>query len=545
MKRRGRWLTRGALALVCLLLLGLGWMWWLLRGSLPALEGELALPGLSAPVQVQRDAQGVVSIRAANAVDAARALGFVHGQERFFEMDLLRRSAAGELSELFGAIAIEKDKSARVHRLRARTEASLAIIAGARMPQLLAYSEGVNAGLASLRSKPWPYLLLRTQPRAWRPADTALTADAMFFDLQDESNSRELALWKIRQMLPPALYALVAADGTEWDAPLLGAPRGNVRLPGPGELDLRRLPMPDRQRADGAEAEPAAPGSNNFAVAGALTADGRAILANDMHLGLRAPNIWFRARLQYADADAPGGRVDVSGFTLPGIPSVVVGSNGHVAWGFTNSYGDWLDFYRVRWTDASRKRYRTALGEAEVQVHEERIRVKGGADVLLPVRETVWGPITEELAKGESLALRWSAHRPGSINLGLASMPNARDLDDALRIAGGIGIPAQNMLLADAHGRIAWRLTARMPNRVGDCDISAPIDPTHCGWSGWRGPAQNPSLVDPPGGRLWTANARTADGDALAPPGRSGLRRGRARKEYPRCAVCTPALQRA
>src|SRR4249919_3814410 len=160
MKRRGRWLSRGALALFFLFFLAIGWMWWLLRGSLPTLEGELALPGLSAPVQVERDVQGVVSIRAANAIDAARALGFVHGQERFFEMDLLRRSAAGELSELFGAVAVEKDKSARVHRLRARIGESLAQVAGDKMPALLAYTDGVNAGMHSLSVRPWAYLLL-------------------------------------------------------------------------------------------------------------------------------------------------------------------------------------------------------------------------------------------------------------------------------------------------------------------------------------------------------------------------------------------------
>ncbi|MEO7251128.1 MAG: penicillin acylase family protein, partial [Arenimonas sp.] len=348
----------------------------------------------------------------------------------------------------------------------------------------------------------------------------------MFFDLQDESNSRELALWKIRQYLPPALYRLVAADGTEWDAPLFGASRGNVTLPGPGEINLQRLPAPEHKFTS-AEAEPAAPGSNNFAVAGVATADGRAIVANDMHLTLRAPNLWFRARLQYPDPSAPNGRVDVSGFTLPGIPAVVVGSNTHVAWGFTNSYGDWLDFYRVRWTDAARTRYRTPGGDAAATTYAERIRVKGAADVVLNVRETQWGPVTQELPNGESLALRWSAHRPGAVNLGLVGMASARDLDDALRVAGGIGIPAQNMLLADAHGRIAWRLTARMPNRVGDCDISAPVDPERgCGWSGWRGPAQNPVLVDPPRGRLWTANARTTDGEPLALLGDAGYALG-------------------
>ncbi len=531
MKRRGRWLWRAFGALFVLVLLLVGGAWWLLRGSLPTLEGELALPGLSAPAQVQRDALGVVSIQAANATDAARVLGFVHGQERFFEMDLLRRSAAGELSELFGAVAIDADKAARVHRLRARTDANLAAVAGNRMPLLAAYTAGVNAGVSGLRAKPWPYFLLGTQPEAWQPTDTALTAFAMFFDLQDENNSRELALWKIREVLPPALFRLIAADGTEWDAPLIGVARGTVALPSRAELDLRRLPMPDRKR-DSARAEPAAPGSNNFAVAGTLTADGRAILANDMHLTLRAPNIWFRARLQYPDPAAPGRRVDVSGFTLPGIPAVVVGSNGRVAWGYTNSYGDWLDFYRVRWSDAGKTRYRTALGEARVAVIAERIRVKGGEDVVLPVRETAWGPITQELPNGDSLALRWSAHRPGAVNLGLTAMPQAADLDHALRIAGGIGIPAQNMLFADAKGRIAWRLAARMPNRVGDCDIAAPVDPLlGCDWSGWRGPAQNPSLVDPPSGRLWTANARTADGEPLALLGDAGYALGARAKQ--------------
>ncbi|MEO8161167.1 MAG: penicillin acylase family protein, partial [Arenimonas sp.] len=195
-------------------------------------------------------------------------------------------------------------------------------------------------------------------------------------------------------------------------------------------------------------------------------------------------------------------------------------------------YGDWLDFYRVRWIDASHTRYHTATGEALVHVYNERIRIKGGAEVVLPVREAEWGPITQELPDGESLALRWTAHRAGSINLGLMAMANAGDLEQALRAAGGIGMPAQNMLLADSHGRIAWRLTTRMPNRVGDCDIAAPIDPAlGCDWSGWRGPAQNPVLVDPPTGRLWTANARTADGETLSLLGDSGYALGARAKQ--------------
>ena len=303
----------GVLAMVALML---SW-----RASLARLDGDLPLPGLSAPATIERDALGIATIDAADEADMARALGFVHAQERFFEMDLLRRSAAGELSALFGARALDRDREIRVHRLRARLGESLPTVVGDRLPVLEAYRDGVNAGLAALRAKPWPYLLLRTEPEPWKVEDSALVGYAMFFDLQDESNSRELALWRIREAVPPALYSLLAVDGSAWDAPLVGGPRGPATLPTAAELDLRTLavPAPDGERIE--HAEPAAPGSNNFAVAGTLTGDGRAILAGDMHLGLRAPHLWVRARLRYADARAPGGRVDVAGFTLPGCPA--------------------------------------------------------------------------------------------------------------------------------------------------------------------------------------------------------------------------------
>ena len=501
------------------------------RGSLAELEGELALPGLSAPATVERDALGVATITAADETDAARALGFVHAQERYFEMDLLRRSAAGELSALFGPLAIERDKVVRVHRLRARLGESLEAVAGGRLPVLQAYADGVNAGLAALDRKPWPYLLLQAEPEPWTVADTALAGYAMFFDLQDETNSRELALWRIRESVPPELYALIATDGSEWDAPLVGEARGNVALPPAEVLDLRKLPTA-WDNPGYRVSEPAAPGSNNFAVSGKLTADGRAIVADDMHLGLRAPNIWFRARLEYADPRAPGGKVDVSGFTLPGIPAVIVGSNGHVAWGFTNSYGDWLDFYRVDWADKDRQRYYVPGGQAAVRTTSEWIQVKGGEPVELKVRDTRWGPITAELDGESSLALRWTAQLPGALNFGLADMAHAGDLDAGLAVADTAGIPAQNLVIGDKHGRIAWRLTAQMPQRAGECAPTGPLKvEAACRWAGWLAPTENPSLVDPPDGRLWTANARTVDGAALELVGDAGYANGARAKQ--------------
>ena len=499
---------------------------WMARGSLAQLDGGAALPGLSAAVDVQRDALGVATVDAASEADAARALGFLHAQERYFEMDLLRRSAAGELSALFGAIAIERDKVVRVHRLRARADENLATVAGDRLPVLEAYRDGVNAGLAALDRKPWPYLLLQAEPEPWTVTDSALAGYAMFFDLQDETNSRELALWRIREVVPPALYALVAMDGSEWDAPLVGEARGNVAPPGPEVLDLRALPAPEA-RADFEVSEPAAPGSNNFAVSGQRTADGRAIVANDMHLGLRAPSLWYRARLRYADARARGGKVDVSGFTLPGIPAVIVGSNGHVAWGFTNSYGDWLDFYRVDWANKDRSRYRVAGGQQALRVTSEWIRVKGAAPVELKVRETRWGPITAELDGTTSLALRWTAQLPGSLNFGLSDLAYAGNLDEGLAAADLAGIPAQNLVIGDSSGRIGWRLTAQLPERAGTCEPTAPLAVADgCRWSGWLPPTENPSRVDPADGILWTANNRTLDGEALRLVGDAGYANG-------------------
>ena len=528
-----KWIRRGLLALLTLALLLALSAWLVLRGSVPTYGGELRLPGLSAPVSVTRDASGMVDIEAANELDMARALGFAHGQERFFEMDLTRRVAAGELSALFGARALEVDRTNRLHRLRARSEASLADIAGPRAAALKAYTEGVNAGLDSLAVRPWPYLLLQQSPKPWSEVDSALTGYAMFFDLQDEANSRELALWRIRGVLPAPLADLLLRDGTAWDAPLFGSARGDAVLPGPEVLDLRTLPQaPDEVPT--AAAEPAAPGSNNFAAGAAATADGRAIVAGDMHLGLRAPSLWYRARLRYADPEAPDGQVDVVGVTLPGVPGVIAGSSQRVAWAFTNSYGDWLDFFRVDFTDAAKTRYRTPDGEADIVVHRETIDVANGAAETIEIRETRWGPIAHDEADGSALALRWTAQMPGSLNFGLLDLVHAGDLDAALRMARQAGVPAQNMLLGDAEGRIAWRLVGRIPARVGGCDPKAPLLPLQgCDWAGWH-PADaplQPELVDPPSGRLWSANARITDGELLALIGDSGYALGARQKQ--------------
>lgn len=530
-----KWLKRVVVLLLVLVLVAVGTGWWLLRGSLATLEGEVALSGLAAPVTIQRDNLGVVTIDAANADDAVRALGYVHAQERYFEMDLLRRAAAGELSELVGARAVDLDKRHRTHRLRARVNEHLDAFANGKLQQLRAYSDGVNAGLADLKVRPWPYLLLRQSPQTWTPADSALTGYAMYFDLQDSTDEREFALWKIRQHVPPALYALLSLDGTPWDAPLFGEPRADATLPGPDVLDLRKLPVPAEPKPFTSKEGPAS-GSNNFAVAGALTADGRAIIADDMHLGLRAPNIWFRVRLRYPDPRAPGGKVDVQGFSLPGLPAIVVGSNGHIAWAFTNSYADTTDWKQV----TPCKPGAAATSCDAITTHREAIRVAGGAPVDFDVKETAWGPILHEQSDGKALALRWTAHLPGSLNFGVSDFATAGNLDQALTVAEHAAIPTQNLLVADSQGRIAWRLLGPLPQRTPGCSTQhlvegteppvQPQDPAtateapqpgYC--NDWNiSTVDNPRLIDPANARLWTANARTLDGEALERVGDGG-----------------------
>lgn len=509
--RHSAWLLLGA---ICLLAIT---VWWLLRGSLPKLDGEVALPGLSAPVSIARDALGVVTIDAANESDAMRALGYVHAQERYFEMDLLRRTAAGELAGLFGPIALEVDKAHRLHRFRARVSMQLPAIAGEKRPQLDAYVAGINTGLGGLRTRPWPYLLLRQAPAPWRPEDTPLVGFAMYFDLQGGDNARELALARMRAHLPSTLYALLTRDGTSWDAPLSGEPRGDAVLPGAEAVDLRKLPMPARDKVVALAAK-GTPGSNNFAVSRALTGDGRAIVADDMHLGLRAPNIWFRARLRYADAAAPGGKVDVQGFTLPGLPAVIVGGNGHVAWGYTNSYGDYQDWKRERATDA--------------RVFHESIAVAGSDPVAFDIPQTTWGPVMHRDADGGVLTLRWSAHLPGAVNLGITRLSEARDVDDALRIADRIAIPTQNLMVADRDGRIAWRLLGPIPSRATGCQAAAVDMRSSVACPPWPTTTDTaPTLPGSANPRLWTANNRTLDGAALQEVGDGGYALGARAKQ--------------
>lgn len=420
-----------------------------LRGSLPTLNGEHELANLTGPVTVERDELGTVTIRASNAVDAARALGFVHAQERYFEMDLVRRSSAGELAELVGASAVEADKAVRVHRMRSRIEENLDVFLGDFADEIHAYVDGANAGLESLKTRPWPYLLLGQAPTGWTAVDSALAGYALYFDLQADLNNIELDAWRLKQVLPDELYTFLSHEGTRYDAPLFGDGWGHAEIPAETDLDYRAL-APGNRIVTELINDSVVLGSNNFAVGKEATEDGRAILAGDMHLGLRAPNIWFRVRLIYNDPAAPGGQVDITGVSLPGMPAIISGSNGHVAWAFTNGYADTSDYLYYEDCDGTPEC-------ANATTYTETILAKGEPHEFI-IEETDWGPIVHRTDDGGALAVRWVAHQPGAITTGLMDFTRATDLDDLFARADFAAVPIQNMVAADRDGRVGWRI---------------------------------------------------------------------------------------
>ncbi len=357
----------------------------LLYRSLPQLDAEIHTATLAADATIERDAFGVPTITAANRVDLAFATGYVHGQDRFFQMDLTRRTAAGELAALIGAIALPMDRRTRLHRFRARAAAVIERSSEFERRVFEAYAAGVNAGLDDLGARPFEYFILRAQPRPWQVEDSLLAVYAMFLELNDERATRDVRRGLAHRVLPETLFAWLYPDGTEWDAPLLGEPRTTGIMPAPGVVDFARSEA--SQPLDViADDEGVLPGSNNWAVGGALTTTGGAIVANDMHLGLTAPNVFYRARLRIA-GDRP---IDLNGVTLPGAPVLVAGSNGRIAWGNTNSYGDWSDAVIVVPGDAP-DTYATAGGPRAFDVHEEVIEVRGQKSETMQVRETIWG----------------------------------------------------------------------------------------------------------------------------------------------------------
>ena len=486
-----------------------------MRASLPQLDGEIRAAGFIAPVTATRDVQGTVTISAKEPRDAMRALGFIHAQERFFEMDLARRSAAGELSALLGEATIKLDKDKRQHRLRARMAAQWQQFSKADREWISVYTQGVNAGLNALAVRPWQYLVLRSAPQPWQEIDSLLVIAEMYAMLQSRGIEERFNEALLRREIGDTLFDWFRPAGGHWDAALDGSVVTPPPLPPPSVLNVRKGIATTQNAAnshqDPARADDVATGSNNWAVGGALSSHGGAIVADDMHLALGVPNIWFRAQFHIGEGVAA---TRIVGATLPGGPSMVVGSNGNIAWGFTNGYGQWFDWVAIK--------PGTPLA-ASIKTIRETIVVKGADAIEIDVRETSIGPILRSIDETD-YALAWTLYRDGAVNARATALMFATTLEDAITIAQMSGIPHQNILIGDKAGNVAWTIMGRIPAYpLGVQPARGRFTAAEGVPTAWLAPEKYPLIKNPSDARLWTANNRQLGGDGGSTIGDGGF----------------------
>ncbi len=518
MRRRGQrrvwrglllWLRRGVAALWTLALLAVAAVAAAVWLSFPP-AGDLALPGLGAEASITLDADGIPRISAASERDAAAALGFMHARDRMFQMELMRRNASGRLSEVAGPAALPQDRLMRTLGLRRRAETDLAGLDADTRTMLDAYAAGVNAWIGARGRLAAPEFIPLGPPEPWTPVDSLLWGKTMGLFLS--SNWRQEVARATLLLRQPGLRV------QEYWPPQDGAPAGEASI---GSGLATRL----------ADLVPAFPApftmpdhaSNEWAVDGAHSATGAPLLAGDPHLGFSMPGIWYLARL-----DTPAGVL--AGATAPGVPFLVMGRNGRIAWTFTTTGADTQDvFIETPLPDGA---YATPDGPRPFAMHEERIRVRGRPDEVMQVRETRHGPVLSDLdaAGGPVLAVAMANLQPGDAAPGLLALNRAGDVAAAGRAAALIVAPVQNMLVADREG-IAQFTTGRVPVRTaGDGSVPVPgADGAH-DWTGMAGGDALPHRVAPAGGRLVNANERVAAPDFPVFMGRDWFGDWRARR---------------
>jgi len=519
-----RWLRRSLWALLGLAVAVAIAAWAYGSRALPIADGELTVPGLSRPVRIQRDAHGIPSIRAENSRDLMFGLGFVHAQDRLWQLETHRRIGSGRLAEAFGEGALESDRFLRALGVR---RAAVAQWASARAPTreaLSAYAAGINAAVRTqMRARPPEMLILGVPAEDWEPVDSMAWAIMMAWDLGGNWSTEllrlrlahKLPVARIDELIPPypgekplptadyvaLLRGLKLDAGTStaavdraWDRLLAAAPQSGI---------------------EGA-------GSNNWVLSGQRTQSGKPLLANDPHLKLSAPALWYFARLE-----APG--VKVAGATMPGLPIVVLGQNPSIAWGFTNTGPDVQDLYLERFKPDDPNLVQTPQGWAPLTSFNEVIKVKGKPDVAITVRQSRHGPLISDAgvvddvlgANGKpryAIALRWTALDPDVdiVDVGLA-MSRARSAPEFIEAARGWVAPMQNMVVADSEGHIGWIAAGRVPVRKAENDLKglvpAPGWDARYDWDGWLPADALPQDRDPERGWIATANQRVVPAD--------------------------------
>jgi len=494
--------------------------WGVGRLSIADYDGEVALPGLSAPVHVKRDRYAVPRIEAQTMADAYRVLGYLHAQDRMFQMEMTRRVGAGRLAELIGPSVVTLDQLMRTLGLYMLAEQTVDTMDEAPRAALEAYAAGVNHWIDT-HAGPLPpeYLILRTSPDPWTPADSVVWGYLMALQLSDNWRG-EIARARLADRLTPEqvsdIWPSSPVDGPTTLAanfkhlccrdPQIFKRMAQV-IPGmtiASEVDLAGIPFAF------------ASASNEWALSGDHTASGAPLLANDPHLGFSAPLLWYLAEILTPDQH-------LTGATVPGVPFMILGHNGHIAWGFTTTHADVQDLFIERPDPADPLRYLTPDGSTPFELRRETIDIRGEDSISMTVRTTRHGPVISDISDdaaalaqdGEIIALAFTALSPeNKTSEAIYDMNRAHNWPEFVAALEKFHSPAQNIIYADVDGHIGFYLTGRLPVRQGG-DGLLPVP----GWTGdfdWRGYvpfARQPHRLDPPNGRLVNANNRVVPSD--------------------------------
>jgi penicillin G amidase len=526
-RRRVRILAVIVLPVLVALLCAVAWAWWIAHSALPQVDGTIVVPGISAKVRVIRNEQGVPTIEAATPEDLFFAQGYVTAQDRLWQMDIMRRAAGGELSEIVGADTVKLDREQRILGLRGAAETSEKSISARDHAYFGAYARGVNAFIDSSQHRlPLEFRLLKYRPRPWTITDSLLIGARMVQDLNHYSYAKALTREKILAQLGPQLTADLYINSSWHDRPPTDLRRSMDKEPATSNGDDDDDEEENDVDTDGTstkitwsqpsaieppalepliwlqamEMESFRAGSNDWVISGQHTTTGKPLLSNDMHLDHQMPNLWFEAHLK-------SGNFDVVGVTLPGVPFVIVGHNQRIGWGFTNVGPTVEDDYIEEFN--AQGQYKTPKGWLDPQHRQEIIRVKGQPEVVFDVVTTRHGPIITDLIPGETrkIALRWTLY--DGMAIGLFDVDAAQNWEDFRRAFSAFAAPGQNVVYADVDGNIGYQATGHIPIRASG-DGSLPVrgsDDDH-EWTGYIGYDDMPHIYNPSTGIIATANGR-------------------------------------
>jgi len=516
-------------------------IWWIAYRPLPQVDGRISLPGLKAEVTVDRDAWGVPHVKAKSLEDMAEAQGYVMAQDRLWQMDLLRRVARGQLSEILGSATLPIDRRFRTLRFGHAAERDAGLLAGDDKLAIEAYSRGVNRFIETHQDKlPLEFTLLKYKPAPWKPSDSLVIAGYMYQTLTN-TWEEELNRAKVTQRVGPdrakdlfseqaALDHFVIGDpnvpddgsqrtGTDSDEDddddditpdtVLKAQANSPTPPAFVDLTSSLSPSVLGWLAESQSDLRRGLGSNNWVVDGSHTATGKPLLANDTHLELSIPPIWYEIHLT-----APGW--NVKGFTIAGAPLIIIGHNDHIAWGFTNNDADVQDLYAEALNPANENQYSVHGKWTDAAIDDETIHVKDAPDDHLKIMITRHGPVVHREGN-TAYALRWTATEPGGLANSYNVVGKAQNWEQFRQLMKKVWGPAQNAVYADTRGNIGYIVAARIPVRKkGHGEVPVPGDSDDYEWTGYIPFDKLPQALNPASGFIVTANARVV-GPAYKP----------------------------